>query len=68
MRLLPGHCAIQVESIEPIKRGDFVTFGHRGIVEYCIAEVLEGSSKTHHRLRDVDDFCRGFADAVGAVN
>ena len=52
------------DAIQAIEGGDLVAFGHRGVVENRIAEVVDRALVGHHGLTDVDNFRGRFADAM----
>ena len=54
------------EFIQPVKRRRFIALRQRRIVEDRIHEIIDGAAENHHRLADVQQFGRAFADDVNA--
>jgi len=54
------------QPIDPIKRSGLVALCQRGIVEHGVDEVFHFAFERHHRLPDMDEFARAFADDVHA--
>src|SRR5262245_5118508 len=45
-----------------VERGDLVALGQRRIVEGVLDEIVDGDAKVEHRLADVNELGRAFAD------
>src|SRR5271157_4023066 len=54
----------RLQLVQPVQRRDFEGFRQRRIVEYGVAEILDGSSQRKHCLPDVDDLSGAIADDV----
>ena len=54
----------RLKFVQAIQRSDLVGFRQRGIVEYCIAEILDARSQGENDLADVNDFRRPIANRV----
>ena len=57
-------CRFETQLVQSVEGGDLIALGHGRIVEDRVAEVVDRAAERHHRLPDVYDFGRGFADAM----
>src|SRR5215469_13020751 len=52
------------EPVDPVECRDFVTFREGRVIEYRVDEVVDFPTKRQHRLTDVDQLARPFANDV----
>src|ERR1700743_2601126 len=63
------HVSVQItDTIEPIKGGELITLGQRGVVEHRFHEVIELAAQRHNRLPNVQQLAGAFADDMDAKN
>src|SRR5665213_1994286 len=54
------------EPVQPVKRGSLIAFRQGGIIENGIDKIVDRRIQRHHRLANVDQLARAFADDVNA--
>lgn len=54
------------QPIHAIESRRLITFSQRGIIEDRIDEIIDRAAESHHRLPDVDQLARAFADDMHA--
>ena len=64
--LLAESLSSSLDAIQAVERGHLVALGQRRIVEHGVDEVLQLAAQRHHRLSDVQQLARAFADDVHA--
>src|SRR5665213_4404765 len=56
------------DAVHAVERGHFVTLRQRRVVEHRLHEIFQLATERHHRLADVQQLARSFADDMHAQN